>query len=190
MKEEIRSNFGKINVEIEGVSPLLMHNIANADLEKTAKRKIKNYDPKEQCEKAGYWMNNGNGKRELCVPARCIYAMLLNSAKPFRMGKSSVASLIAGAIRVEPINVSLGTDKYEIDIQSVVIQKNRILRARPRLDAWKLNFDIIYHKEYVEPTVLKKIVNEGGFKVGLLDYRPQKRGPYGTFQVTKFEVVN
>ncbi|GAG79448.1 unnamed protein product, partial [marine sediment metagenome] len=72
----------------------------------------------------------------------------------------------------------------------VVIQKNRILRARPRLDTWKLNFDIIYHKEYVEPTVLEKIVNEGGFKVGLLDYRPQKRGPYGTFQVTKFEVID
>lgn len=190
MKEDVLSKFGKINVEIEGVSSLLMHNIAGADLEKTAKRKIKTYDPKEECEKAAYWMNNGDGKRELCVPARCIYAMLLNAAKPFRMGKSSVASLIAGAIRVEPIDVSLGTDKYEIDIQSVVIQNNRIRRARPRLDAWKLNFDLIYHKDYVEPTVLEKIVTEGGFKVGLLDYRPQRRGPYGTFQVTKFEVIN
>ena len=31
-------------------------------------------------------------------------------------------------------------------------------------------------------------VEEAGFRMGLLDYRPQHMGPFGTFEVVKFEV--
>jgi len=189
MKKEIEKLFGRINVEIEGLSPLLMHNIENADLEKSTRVKTKKYDAKEDAEKAAYWTNNGSGKRELCVPARCVYAMLLNGGKSFRISGKSLATLMAGVIRVEPQEISLGTDKYEVDKQSVVIQKARIMRARPRLDEWKLNFDIVYHKDYIDPESIHKALESAGFRVGLLDYRPQKRGWYGTFHVTKFEVA-
>lgn len=189
MKKEIEEQFGKIEVELEGLSPLLMHNIAGADLEQSAKKKTKTYDMAEEAEKSAYWTSNGK-KKQLCVPARCVHAMILNAAKPFRQKNMSVANLLAGAIRIEPFEIPLGVDKYVIDKQTVVVQKARIIRARPRLDKWILKFDIIYHREYVSPAVLKNILVDGGFKVGLLDYRPQKRGPYGTYHVSKFEVIN
>lgn len=187
---DIKKTFGKIEVEIEGLSPLLMHNIAGANLEKKTIKTTKKYVPEEEAEKSTYWMKNKDGKKELCVPARCILSMLLTAARPFRQNRMSVSSLLAGAIRIEPINVSLGTDKYEIDNQSVTVQKARIMRSRPRIDKWKLKFDIIYHREYIDPSILEKILDDAGFKVGLLDYRPQRKGPYGTFHVTKFEVIN
>ncbi|MBE3095375.1 MAG: hypothetical protein IMZ52_10125 [Actinobacteria bacterium] len=178
---------GKIEVEIEGLSPLLMHHCNPEDLIKTAKKKIQTYDVKEMANKHAYWKNNG--KKELCVPSHCIYAMLLEGAKPFRQNRMSVANLIAGSIRVEPEEIGLGTDKYEIDVRPVVIQNNRVLQARPKLKNWKLNFEIIYHKEYISPDVLKKIITDSGFRVGLLSYRPQKKGPFGTFKLNKFEVI-
>jgi len=189
MKKEIEEQFGKIEVELEGLSPLLMHNIEGADLEGKTTTKIKKYDLEEEAEKSAYWTSNG-GKKQLCVPARCIHAMLLNAAKPFRQKNMSVANLLAGAIRIEPFEIPLGTDKYVVDKQAVVVQKARIIRARPRLDEWKLKFNIMYHREYVGPDVLERILKDGGFKVGLLDYRPQKKGPYGTYRLSRFKVIN
>jgi hypothetical protein len=179
---------GKIKIEIEGLSPLLMHHCNPEELEKTPKKRIQTYNMEEIAKRHAYWGNNG--KKELIVPALCIYSMILEGAKPFRQNKMSVANIIAGSIKIEPKEISLGTDKYEIDIRPVVIQKDRILQARPRIDKWKLSFEIIYHTEYINPDVLKKILIDSGFRVGLLAYRPQKRGPFGTFKLNKFEVIN
>lgn len=191
MKEEIEKSFGKINVEIEGLQPygLLMHNIENAELTKSTKSKTKEYPPEEEAEKNAYWMDNG-GKKELCVPERCISGCILNGAKGFKAGKTSLVTLMAGAIRIEPERVSLGTDKYDIDIRAVRIGNAMIKRARPLLKNWKLSFVIVYNKDYLNPDSIELALNAGGIKAGLLDFRPARKGKYGTFRVTKFEVVN
>jgi len=178
---------GKIKVEIEGMSALMMHNCDPNDLIKSPKRKTQTYDWKQLANKHAYWKSSG--KKELCVPARCVYAMILEGAKPFRQNRMSVANILAGSIRIEPEEIGLGTSKYEIDLRPVVIQKNRVLEARPKLKHWKLCFDIIFHKEYVSSDILEKIIVDCGFRVGLLSYRPMRRGPFGTFKLNKFEVV-
>jgi len=155
-----------IDVELTGTGRgLLMHNIEGADLDQTTRKTLKTYDPKEEAEKSVYRIP---GKKELCVPDRCIFGMLSTAASYFKIKGRSVKPIIGGAVRVEPEFPGLGVTDYEIDRRSVVIQRNRVMRSRPRLSKWKLKFKLLYNDEYIpEPNFLKNILEEAGVKVGL-----------------------
>jgi len=78
-------------------------------------------------------------------------------------------------------------------VRPVVIQKNRVLRARAKIPEWEAEFKIIYNKRVLTKEVvskLKAILEDGGTRMGLLDYRPQHKGWFGTFTVERFEVVS
>lgn len=181
----------KIMVEIEGTAPLLMHSAINM-VEQTATRNpAKQYDFKAEAENVTYRTKEGY----LCVPSRCIKSSLLNAASWYKFGKTSAKPILAGCTKLEPYEVPLLDIKgkivkdYEIDRRPVVIQRQRIIRSRPKITDWKLKFEIIYNEEMiVDVNVIKKIIEEAGQRVGLLDNRPQRYGENGTFKLNKFVV--
>lgn len=176
-----------INVEIEGTSPLLMNKYnVEAELERQkGKRITKTYDPKEESEKSAYW--SSGKKKELIIPSEVLYASILNASSFHRIGKRSAKSILAGSIRVEPMEVSLNTNKYKIDTRPVVIQRARVLKSRARLDNWKASFQIVYSEQLIaDPQIIKTVLEESGMRIGIMDFRPQKAGMYGCFKVTKF----
>jgi len=178
-----------INVEIEGVTPLLMHS-AEAMLKKDVKKNpTKQYDEKIEAEKVAY----RNKKKELIVPSRCLKACFINGASWRKFGNKSAKPIVAGCTRIEPVEILIldnknkSIKKYDIDLRTVVVQKARIVRSRPRLDYWKLKFSIIYNDDIIKDVrVLKLILEEAGQRIGLLDNRPQKYGENGCFKVIKF----
>ncbi len=176
-----------INVEIEGTAPLLMnkYNI-EVQLQQQAGRRITTrYIPKEEAEKSAYW---GSGKKkELIIPSNIIYASILNASSFHKVNRRSAKTILAGSIRIEPAEISLSTANYEIDTRAVVIQRNRVPKSRARLDKWKVCFKIVYNEKVVgNPAILRAVLTEAGERIGIMDYRPQKGGPYGTFKVIKF----
>ncbi len=177
-----------IKVEIEGTSPLLMnrYNI-EAELERQkGKRVTKVYDNKEEAFKSAYWNKSG---KSLMIPAINIYASILNASSFHKINRRSAKSILAGSLRVMPEEVDLGTDKYEIDLRPVVIQRARVLKARARLDKWGASFQIIFNENLIsDPIIIKTVLEEAGLRIGLMDYRPQKSGYYGTFKIIKFQV--
>lgn len=177
----------EVDVEITGNSPLLMHNIEGADLENKTRKSLKTYDDKEEAEKSAYYMKEGK-KRMLCVPSRCVSGCIRMASGYFKVKGRSMKPVIAGAVRVEPELISLGTDKYVIDKQSVVVKNSRIMRCRPKIMPWKLSFKLVYNDDYIaDPNILRNILEEAGVKVGLLDFRPAFGGSYGTFSVSRFQ---
>ena len=179
-----------INVEIEGTSPLLMNKYnVQAELDRQKGRRItKVYDANVDAEKGAYWMS-GSKKKTLCIPSLVMYASLLNASSFHKIGKRSAKSILAGSIKVEPMEISLGTDKYEVDIRPVVIQRSKVLKGRARLDKWKASFQVIYNPQLIaDPSIVETVLIEAGQRIGIMDFRPQKGGPYGCFKVTKFEV--
>ena len=176
-----------IKVEIEGTSPLLMNKYnVEAELERQkGKRITKTYDPKEEAEKSAYW--SLGKKKELIIPSEVLYASILNASSFHRIGKRSAKSILAGSIKVEPMEVSLGTNKYVIDTRPVVIQRARVLKSRAKLEKWKVSFNIIYSEDLIaDPQIIKTVLEEAGQRIGIMDFRPQKGGMYGCFKVIKF----
>lgn len=173
-----------IKVEITGKTPLLMNNPQQMVRTKSVRKTTEERSLESDAEKTAYKTKTG----ELYVPSRCVFASIINSAKLFKTGKQNMSSLLAGTIRIEPLELLLGTKKYEIDAQRVVIQRQGIIKARACLPDWKISFDLIYDDTYVgDPLILKQIIQDAGNRIGLLDFRPQRKGNYGTFDVSKFK---
>lgn len=178
----------KITVTIEGTTPLLMNRYnVEAELQRQkGKRITKTYDPTEEAEKSAYW--SSGKKKELIIPSEVLYASILNASSFHKIGKRSARSILAGSIRVEPMEISLDTNKYEIDTRPVVIQRARVLKSRARLDKWKATFEIVYSENLIaDAQIIETVLSEAGERIGIMDFRPQKGGPYGTFRIIKFE---
>ena len=177
-----------IKVGVIGREPgLLMNNPASILEQEVIKTPTKVYDSKVQAEKASYRLPDGG----LYIPSSWFYGCLINASTAYRIGKKSATQLVAGCIRVFPIQIPLETKEYEINIQSVTIKgRGKIPRARPLLKNWEVNFDIVYDPTFgLTSERIHHMLQDGGRRIGVGDFRPQHRGQYGTFTISKWEEV-
>jgi len=61
------------------------------------------------------------------------------------------------------------------------------MRHRPRFDSSEFDCEIDYDETLLTENQLRKIVDDGGDRVGLCDFRPAKKGPFGRFMVTAWK---
>ncbi|MGH7297563.1 MAG: hypothetical protein ACRELB_21680, partial [Polyangiaceae bacterium] len=64
--------------------------------------------------------------------------------------------------------------------------KGRIMRFRPRLDAWTAQVNIRINEDVLEPAIVRQLLDEGGQQLGVGDYRPERGGPFGTFALVSW----
>ena len=180
--------YGKIEVEIKGLTPLLMNRLDPEKLKSKPGPKGQEYDVEEEARSAAY-IAKIDGEEQLYIPSQAVYSMIIQTAKQYRSKRMSLSSLLAGTIRIEPEKIPLGHCEYEVDVRPVIVQRARVLRARAKVNDWSARFTIVYNEKILPETViktLKTIVEDAGTRVGLLDYRPQKKGWFGTFTVEKW----
>src|SRR3990170_4735146 len=180
----------KIEVEIEGQSPLLMHSPKSMFEPKGVRTMVKE-SPEIEAEKYAYRMKDG----DLYVPSTAIFGAIMNGSSFKKAEKYSFRSVIAGNIRIEPNDeIPLGTKNYTVDIRTIVNQqgkrKSRIIIGRPKLDKWKLNFTIVYNDQIIiKPEWVQAALEDAGVRVGLLAFSPRNSGSFGTFKINKFKVI-
>jgi len=165
-----------------------MNRLNPEDLKSKSRQKMKSYSTEEDAKKSAY-MAEIDGKMQLYIPNAAVYSMLIGTAKQYRVRRMSLASMLAGTMRVEPEKIPLGTDQYVVDERAVVIQRNRVLKGRAKLPEWSAKFQIIYDAKRLPDGIegtLKEILEDAGTRMGLLDYRPQHKGWFGTFAVESF----
>lgn len=176
-----------INVELTGVTPLLMHRFAGAEEVENPKTKRKTTTTKENdVNDTLYKLPNG----KLYQPSESIRQAMVEAGKAFKQGKSNRSKVIASFVQVRPEAIVHDEQKWTTDRRAVVIPstRGRVMRNRGRLDKWKLKFQLyILDSDEVSPNECKDILEYAGKYMGIGDYRPQKRGMYGTFTVTSFQ---
>ncbi|UCD07260.1 MAG: hypothetical protein JSW41_05560 [Candidatus Aenigmatarchaeota archaeon] len=175
----------EVEVEIEGIRPLLQHRFPDVgEAEKKSKKKTGSIDYSLEAEKSAYRDEKGN----LYQPSTHIEGALVKGAVNFQItgkGKKTYKDLVKATVFVEPEAIPHEIQDYEIDSRPVVIQRARVVRYRPRLDEWKLKFKIQVRDDQLPKEVLKEILEYAGNNVGIGDYRPR----FGTFMVTSFKEV-
>ena len=170
-----------VSIEISGTSALMMHcyplvQIENPPLEKRS--------VEEQAELAAY---RDPDTKLLYVPGVALQRALIGAAVYSKgKGRASLQKAAAACLLVSPERVSLGVDEYAIDARPVVIPatKGRVVRYRPRLDTWHLGFQLDYDESLLTEVQVRQIVDDAGKRVGLLEFRPERKGPFGRFVVT------
>ena len=63
------------------------------------------------------------------------------------------------------------------------------MRHRPRFDEWSAAFSLIVNENLLPVDFVLQLLTEAGLQVGIGDFRPEKKGPFGTFQVVSWEPV-
>ena len=71
---------------------------------------------------------------------------------------------------------------------SVVVQRSRVLRVRPKFDDWSATFSVEYDEELVDRSKLERWIDIGGRRIGLGDWRPEKSGRYGRFELVSIDM--
>src|SRR5215469_1628570 len=179
-----------IKVTLAGDSPLLMHNIAG--MAKGQSGTVKRIPgPEEEAEAHLYWQDEA--KSSLAVPAAAVHGSILKASAKFKVGKNTLWSLVASCCHLGPEMIGLGTTGYEVDVRSVVVQKNRVWRARGKVMPWSATFTMTFDEDWLPLPVMQetmpKIINTAGRLVGVLDYRPEKKCSFGTFHWTHYELL-
>ena len=179
-----------VEAKITGVSPLLMHAYPLVPIEALEKK-----PPEEQAKLAAYWIpsNATSGKPgNLYLPAVALQrALVAGAAYSKGKGRASLQKPAAACLLITEEYLDLGTKQYEVDTRPVVIPatKGRVLRYRPRLDKWAVVFRLDYDDTLLSAKQVRQIVDDTGSHVGLLDFRPEKKGPFGRFVVDSWEAL-
>lgn len=183
--------------EIEGISGLLMHRWAemqevNGD-GGTRKMHISEVDPRTQAETVAYRHPEGY----LYMPGAAIARMLCEAggSHKARGSRKSLKFIVPAACLVleDAIPLLSASGKrltdFEVDSRPIVIPstKGRIMRHRPRINEWRMQMTIDVDPDLIESSMVLTLLTEGGKRLGIGDYRPEKRGPFGRFQVIRWE---
>lgn len=186
-----------IECEIRGTSPLLIHKFSEEAEQSKATRRIKsqNRDPREEAQRNAYQAPDGT----YYFSAFAIPGTIGNAGSGHKStgSRKSLRWIVPSAVRmtVDAVTILNGggpARTFEVDSRPVTIPatKGRIMRHRPRFDNWGARFDLVVNDHLLSTEVVHQLLNEAGEGIGIGDFRPEKRGPFGTFRVTKFEEMS
>lgn len=186
-----------IKVRIKGISPLLMNRFTEEAEGATSSgtSPVHNGDdrgtPRDQATKTAY---RDSKTGELYVPGPNIFASIINAGRFHKIGKEKITtketSLVPAAMTVLELTCPLGTTEFEVDSRRI---KNPAtggcrLRHRARLDEWSFAFTIDLDEKMFGENLVRMLVDDAGRKIGLGDFRPARKGPFGKFVVVEWTV--
>ena len=177
----------KYNVEITGITPLLMNKPEAYGFDEQFVEKKASSDWEKEALKKLYI----NADETIFQPATHIEASLIEAGKKIKVkgqGKATYSKLFGSMLSIEELEIEHKIQDYEINKCLVVIPstKGRIMRYRPMFKKWVLNFNILAEDELPSEAILQALEISGKY-VGIGDWRPQKKGKFGKYQVTHFK---
>lgn len=200
--KKTKSDVMTAEVEVRGIRPLLMSSpkemfvTDGIEAPYSARKFGKKIDPKAEAEKKTYRDRDHGWTGNLCILEKHVRKTLENAAKNPRFkskrGEPSPSQAIKGSVEIIPEFIPLLDDKgkqvedYDVNVDTVIIQKSRIVRHRPEIKQWSVVFRVRWDPTLygLSESKLRDIIDFAG-KIGLLDYRPT----YGTFKLVRFDIV-
>lgn len=184
----------RVNVEIRGITPLLVHRFTEQaeQTKRTRRTEIKTVDPREEATRNAYIASDGT----YYFNAFSITGAMGNAGASHKSigSRKTLRFIVPSAVRltcdtITILNGSGPAKSFEVDSRPVTIPatKGRVMRHRPRFDQWGAEFALLIDDDLLSIETAHQLLQEAGQSIGIGDYRPEKRGPFGTFRVVKFE---
>lgn len=199
-----QSTTKRVTALIQGISPLLMNPATEEVLAQlpgagAGYKKGKEMKDRTREEIAEARVIKGaDGK--VGLPAEYLYACIVEAGRLVAYdGKKKVSTadttLVFSFLSIEESFFPFeGHDgKYEIDVRRGVNKTTKGAQAivRPRFDDWKfrVTMEIDESDANLTASKAKELFQKAGKMIGLADFRPTCRGPFGRFRVAEWKEV-
>jgi len=183
-----------VSVSIEGTTPLLCNRFTDAaQLAATSGNRIAAVGdkgtPREQAEARLYIGHDGRPM----IPQPNLFRCIIDAGKYFKSGKSKVttqkSSLIPACVEIVGLELPIEhKEPWTVDTRAVRIPSTggRILCHRPCFHDWHIAFELCCDTEMLPLKLLREVVDAAGKRIGLGDFRPDCKGPFGKFAVVQW----
>jgi len=189
-----------IKVSIQGESPLLMNRFTEAAAAKVSAGSSSSITvgakgtPREQAEPKLYTSADGVPM----IPGPNVFRGIIDAGTFHKAGRKAItttkSSLVPAGIQLVELECMLENPwgkelSWEVDSRSVVnpATGGRMMCHRPRFDAWKLSFTLKVDDRMFDERIVRLLVDDLGSKIGLGDFRPARKGPFGRFNVVHWK---
>jgi len=186
----------EITIRIEGKTPLLCNRFTDAAQMSASSgtRSALTGDkgsPREQAEMKLYLGQDG----QPVIPQPNLFRCLIDAGKYFKAGKTKVttikSSIIPSCVDLPEVEYLIQSKHpWEVDSRAVRIPSTggRILAHRPMFSDWALEFTVELDTTVMGEKLFREILDKAGSAIGLGDFRPDCKGPFGKFVVTLWRV--
>lgn len=178
----------RAEVTLSGVCPILFHRW-NDDAVEAKSKAAKGSAAKKSDDIESYLYRNS--QNEICLPGEYLRQSIIAAAKfkqdPRSPRKSAMDLFKAAVISLTPLASMGATEPDFLDRRRVVIQRNAITRVRPAMrEGWTAKIELLVNlPEYVNPILLRQVIDDAGRLIGLADFRPT----FGRFTVSNWEIL-
>lgn len=179
-----------IKTTLSGITPLLLNRFTEAAQQKVSQGtsiaiRGSQGTPREQAEPKLYLGSDGKP----ALPAPNLLRAFVDAGVFIKAGKSKLStqrtSLVPAGLSIVEIELPITPYKWEVDSRSVVIPSTggRVMAYRPRFDEWRVSLTLDVDTTMFGEPLVRELVDLAGQRIGVGDFRPARRGPFGRFKV-------
>lgn len=181
-----------IEVTIRGITPLLCNRFSDEAMMKASSgTSISSMagDPgtaHEQAEKCLYFAEG----TAAVIPGPNLFRSIIDAGKYFKNGKSKVttqkSSMIPAVLALNELYMPIRSPHpWTVDSRAIrnPATGGRRVKHRPCFHQWELDFTLTLDTKEMAEALLREIVDAAGKKIGLGDFRPDCKGPFGRYVV-------
>jgi hypothetical protein len=182
-----------IMVNLEGTTPFICHNWDKKNIDKmqakqagTASKGREKRDPAQDYEGAFYRLPDGRPGMKLIAFKNAAVTAVTSLGKEFTKVGARQAFFILrdkDGGELTPISYPEDTPPYMRTDTVTVGMGSTDLRYRPEFLRWGVTLAIQFNARVITQDQLVNLINLGGFSVGVGEWRPEKNGDHGRFQV-------
>lgn len=190
-------DFRWLEVEVEGDSPLVVHKFSEKARRTILDKQMKKAkpgreakDPKACYEGAMYKLAPRKGKKDRYGFPVVGFKSAMSAAGFRYLGLKDRVS-VQGALFIEGEETKDGTMAEIIGTPEMREDMVRLstgvadIRFRPAFFPWRAKLRIKYNAGFISDVQIVHLLDTAGFSVGVGEWRPEKKGQWGTFHVVK-----
>ena len=199
---EVMVQLNKIDVEtllvpIVGTSPLIVNNFSEKSKRQMleaqqGKKKVKEVrDPIAEYEAAFYRIHDEDGKDRYGFPVTAFKAATTGAARFYDKSITMTAlrqfmffrGLMTKADPQQLVEIIGEPEMREDVVRLGGASRSADLRYRPMFAEWSATLTVTFVKSSIDRNSVLSLIDAGGMGIGIGEWRPEKRGEFGTYAV-------
>jgi hypothetical protein len=191
----------KVRVVLDGITPLLLNPMTEEILQglynpkgSSGTKPLVPLTPQEVAEKKV----PRNTAGQAGIPSLYLFSCLIEGGRLIKVDtrramSTKDSSLVPSFLSIEEEFLPFAHKAdYVVDMRRGVLdnagKKVSVAIVRPRFDKWSFEATLLIDENEIAVERVRQLVEKSGNAVGLGDFRPAKRGPFGRFRIANWEV--